>query len=672
MFWLLLRAEHRHVACCGPAASLPRSASAAMLSRTSAGSPASSARVMIAHEVLQRCQPDRSSGVPLSGPLHALIENDSREMRILKRVLPEDCDVKMPLKKAKLAKARVAMKATEAVTEAKVHPCKDRRARRRQELHFEKATALELHGRSFLEEESVGQASQRTYELVLKRLASHLGHSRWARATTASLDKANVKLMSEMYMDGESHAAGSALIAAVGWKMPRFSMMNRHQLVHSCVALKGFQEARTHVLPPAVANCGSVRVGDGDGKPWRVPRFVGVPPGFQPLSTTWRASSSTVATSLAAHGSLARRSTWVDVEFAPFRGGCAVEGARVRQHQLSGRRQRRRQRHREVHVQRAEAEGPARRVHRGHEGFRYVRAGVQEGSWAASAHPLPSSSSGEACRGQLRPRIAAEVDRRRQKKGQVGIGLCSPKIREIWAHQRAVGESRAQDPRILREFCEAHQRCAVQVLATLVDLVSRGVRARMPRLALELFSGSGRWAKARRKSEFLTLTCDIKDNVHNDLGRRCTQKVVRMAIRMGLVVALRMGTPCASFSRARERPGGGPPPLRSREQPWGLMTLPPYGLEKIRLGNLIARFSIGSFQLCLCMGTPCTIENPYSSRIWDLPSLVETHRMNDVEFGYTDLCVDGEKWRKRTGILAASVPLDLMIRHCSSKGGCCD
>ena len=214
-----------------------------MLSRISDGCPANSTRVTIAPVESLRCPPGRSSGVLPSSPLLAQIENGSLETRTLKREWPGLGNGKASLKRTRTSASRTAMmKAPVATSEAKVHPCKERRSQRRQELYREKANLLALHGRSLLEEESVGQHSQRTYAQVLVRLAGHLGHAVWSGVAAGAVDKAIVKLMTEMYLDGESHSAGSTLFAAVGWKMPRFSMMNRHQLSRSMVALKGFRK----------------------------------------------------------------------------------------------------------------------------------------------------------------------------------------------------------------------------------------------------------------------------------------------------------------------------------------------------------------------------------------------------------------------------------------------
>eukprot|EP00973_Karenia_brevis_P062803 8732582-Karenia_brevis.AAC.1 len=57
-----------------------------------------------------------------------------------------------------------------------------------------------------------------------------------------------------------------------------------------------------------------------------------------------------------------------------------------------------------------------------------------------------------------------------------------------------------------------------------------------------------------------------------DLTRRKMQQLVRTAVRSNLIWAVHIATPCASFSRARDRRPG-PPPLRSNEHPYGLPNL---------------------------------------------------------------------------------------------------
>ncbi len=114
-----------------------------------------------------------------------------------------------------------------------------------------------------------------------------------------------------------------------------------------------------------------------------------------------------------------------------------------------------------------------------------------------------------------------------------------------------------------------------------------------------LASADGR-LRAGRLPRPAVSTCfesDIRWHLKNDLLSPSVQSRIRGWIRSGLICAVWMGTPCNSFSRARDRPGG-PPPLRSDDHPNGLPDLAPHDQEKVRVGNILARFSISIFQCC--------------------------------------------------------------------------
>ena len=72
--------------------------------------------------------------------------------------------------------------------------------------------------------------------------------------------------------------------------------------------------------------------------------------------------------------------------------------------------------------------------------------------------------------------------------------------------------------------------------------------------------------------------------------------------------------PCNSFSTARNRPGG-PPPLKTNEEPYGLSDLRPSDAEKVRAGNVLAQFSLGVSEDCSAAKIPVTVENPNASRL---------------------------------------------------------
>ena len=115
-----------------------------------------------------------------------------------------------------------------------------------------------------------------------------------------------------------------------------------------------------------------------------------------------------------------------------------------------------------------------------------------------------------------------------------------------------------------------------------------------------------------------------------------------------------MGTPYNSFSRARDRPGG-PPTLRSNEHHDGLPGLAPDDKEKIRCGNILARFSITVSHCCAQLQVPATIENPESSRLWKLKSFQNARLTSRSTWTTTDFCQDGTPWRKRTAFLATQL-----------------
>jgi len=130
-----------------------------------------------------------------------------------------------------------------------------------------------------------------------------------------------------------------------------------------------------------------------------------------------------------------------------------------------------------------------------------------------------------------------------------------------------------------------------------------------------------------------------------------------------------MGTPCNSFSRARDIPGG-PGPLRSDEHVMGLPGLQGKNLTKVLLGNKLAVFSAGLFLLCAQLGISCTIENPRTSRLWLMPGMLSCIRSTCSSISIVDYCAYGTPWRKRTQLLSCHVSLARSARPCTGRGIC--
>lgn len=86
---------------------------------------------------------------------------------------------------------------------------------------------------------------------------------------------------------------------------------------------------------------------------------------------------------------------------------------------------------------------------------------------------------------------------------------------------------------------------------------------------LEIFSGCGHLASSvARYTGWPVSLWDISLGAEYDLRSPSKRRMIRNWVRTGLVRAFHLGTPCESFSRARDVPPG-PPPLRSNEFPFG-------------------------------------------------------------------------------------------------------
>ncbi len=195
------------------------------------------------------------------------------------------------------------------------------------------------------------------------------------------------------------------------------------------------------------------------------------------------------------------------------------------------------------------------------------------------------------------------------------------------------------------------------------------------RIALELFSGKGTFSCEWRRCVGLRgipiFEVDVASGDGADLLVRRNQTLVRGWIRCGWVVAVWMGTPCNSFSRARENPNwSNVQPLRSDEHPLGLPGLLPHNQAKVTAGNTLARFSAGVLLLAARCGVPATVENPATSRIWKLPCFVQVARHPAARSWRSDFCQDGTPWRKRTRLLSVHVNLSDATRLCSGRGVC--
>ena len=135
-----------------------------------------------------------------------------------------------------------------------------------------------------------------------------------------------------------------------------------------------------------------------------------------------------------------------------------------------------------------------------------------------------------------------------------------------------------------------------------------------------------------------------------------------------MIAAVWMGTPCSSWSRARDH-GPGPPPLRSDQHVLGLPGLSPKCQASVDVGNALMKFTASIMDLCKSVKVPFGVENPHRSRLWLAPAMIKASRgcLHTV----TDVCQWGQPFRKRTTFISCNVDLGALSRLCQGKHGIC-
>ena len=133
----------------------------------------------------------------------------------------------------------------------------------------------------------------------------------------------------------------------------------------------------------------------------------------------------------------------------------------------------------------------------------------------------------------------------------------------------------------------------------------------------------------------------------------------------GRVLAVVAGPPCATWSAARflELPEGGPRPVRTCEQPWGIDNLVTKERKAVELGSQLLRAAIELLYAAAAVGCVFVLEHPaepqqplHCPSIWKLPQLKHAFATLGVQRVRIDQCALGAPSKKPTELAVAHAP----------------
>lgn len=131
-----------------------------------------------------------------------------------------------------------------------------------------------------------------------------------------------------------------------------------------------------------------------------------------------------------------------------------------------------------------------------------------------------------------------------------------------------------------------------------------------------------------------------------------------------------MAPVCTSFSRARDRTKV----IRNHRYPWGIPRrfLSEHEVNSIRIGNAVFRSCFKIIDCCLQYNIPWILENPFSSRCWNLPRLRFLQGCNFIQAIHADFCQFNTAWKKPTLFLCFGIGDEhRLARRCQGEKGLC-
>ena len=156
-----------------------------------------------------------------------------------------------------------------------------------------------------------------------------------------------------------------------------------------------------------------------------------------------------------------------------------------------------------------------------------------------------------------------------------------------------------------------------------------------------------------------------------DLTKKENQELVTKWATFDLCLWTHFGVPCGTASKARSirmsKHRHGPPPLRSHRYPLGLPTLKGSNLARVRAANILYSFTMSLIKELDTLGKIWTLENPFSSLLWETPYWVSFRNSAQPFVVELDYCMFGGKRRKHTALATNCASLMSLSRLCDQQ-----
>ena len=168
---------------------------------------------------------------------------------------------------------------------------------------------------------------------------------------------------------------------------------------------------------------------------------------------------------------------------------------------------------------------------------------------------------------------------------------------------------------------------------------------------LELFSGSGNLTASFKQLGWRVFPdFEIsKDDIYDLLNPYVQQFVINLIVG-GLVWYVHLGTPCTVWSRARHN-------IRDIAK----------ARKKERQSVALALFTCRVIRECIKRGVIFSLENPFSSRLWQFGPVLQLLQNKKCKLITWDMCQYGQPYRKSTTLLTNETSLCGLGRRC--QGG---